>query len=216
MKFSDTVRSLTKKLADTVSATEAARNDIAEVRARIAELRRQLLEASEWPLPRADVSPRIRDVVQSAGDYWISTYGSSLIHGEAALASPTLLRGDQVQLPDYGKALMTWGAYCAAFPDQACACLEALVAKVQYQAGLPQAERPAVVERLTSELQALETREEAAIDEMNHAGVVIAHRPEVLSSAGSRRRWCTNVTGERWPIEPRARPPSTDGTRRAR
>lgn len=180
MRFANTVRSLTKKLADTVSATQAARIDIAEVRARIAELRQQVLEVTTCPLLITDVSQRIRDKVKSDGDHWVSTYGGSLIHGEIALLSPTVTHADQVRLPDYGKALATWGAFCAAFPDQAIAQLEALVARVHDSSGLPHAERPAVLERLTSELETLEAEEEAAIDEMNLAGVTIDHRPEVI------------------------------------
>jgi hypothetical protein len=188
MKFASTVRSLTKKLADTVNATQSARADIAEVRGRISDLQRQVREATEYALPRTDVSLRIREKVKEDGDYWISQYGNSLIIGEQALASPTVAVGG-VLLPGYGAQMMSWGATCAGDPARAEALLEAIVARVVYQQGPSIADRPAIHATLTRELQALEAEEEAAIDEMNTAGVQIAHRPEVIE----RRQLAANV-----------------------
>ena len=214
MKFAQTVRDLTKKLSDTVNVTQAARADITEVRTRISELQRHVQEASNFSLPRADVIARIREVVARDGDHWIREYGNSLIVGEVALASATVPDAGQVRLPGYGKDLMTWGAMCAGDPARAEAQLEALVARVQYAEGPSQADRPAILDRLTRELQELEADEEGAIDAMNAAGVQIAHRPEVVE----RREQAARVKEieERRSVDSRQRQAAIDNRPRTR
>ena len=162
------------KMKDTiVSATNAIMEQIRGTRARLVDLRQRQQRTELDPLPPGDVTRRNRRAVTESGEYFMKVHGEGIAR---ALRSPL---ADDFSTTDYGR-LMTWPAYCAAFPDQACAFLDALGARVPYEAGLPIADRPPALEQLQHEIDKLEAADEDAVDQAAAAGVHLEHRPEVL------------------------------------
>lgn len=189
------VATLKKKLAD---ATSTVHDEIAGLRVRILELRKQIERLEADRITRDDARAKIRAVVDRDRERWLREHANGLIYAEDALLKPSTpatsvalpgVRGN-LNVPD-GSALMSWGAFCVADPARAAAHLDALVGGCSYDSGLPMADRPALIERLTDELQELETADEDMVDAAAAAGVVIEHRPEVQqrrTDEANRRR----------------------------
>lgn len=183
-----TIASLLKSAAAKFAgATRDLKDELLKMRERIGATREQLRRLQEDRLPIAEV---VRDViprvVAEAGAFWLQDRGNALLAGNFALAAPSVTGSRQ--LPWAITDPLPWGAFCVAFPDQAAQLLEGLLRAVPYEEGLPSAERPALIERLTRELAELEAAEERFVDEAAEAGVVIEHRPEVITRRQNEAR----------------------------
>lgn len=163
------------KLAE---ATTNARLEIDAIRATITGLQRRLEIVTNGPLPAADVRVKIRACVDASAQYFVREHQAhGILFGSEGLARPDIQA--QRFSSRVGGTAMSWDALCVADRKRAVAHLEALIAGVDYEAGPPLAERPALLAQLTRELQELEAAEEQAVDEAVAAGVSIEHRPEV-------------------------------------
>jgi hypothetical protein len=180
------MKAIGAKLAGAVKAAGEVSNEVARLRAAIVEKRRELLHASEAPVPPADMGPRIAAHVREAGQVWLDSWGKGVILGEGGLADPKL-RGS-VRLPWSINAAPPWGAICASDPAGAEAFLSGIVARLAYEPGPAVSGRPALIARIEADLAELELSEVLLVDEAGAAGVVIEHRPEVLERRANEAR----------------------------
>lgn len=163
----------------TRTVTKTVTEGIAEVRAAIAEKRRELVNAKDAPVPPAELAERIAAWLDARAERGINQYARSIPvtfgrPNETVTRVPYHLAGelDTAVLLALGVSTLKRE-------------IPALVARLSYTPGPPSSERPALVERLERELAELEGAEEAAIDAAAEAGVVVQHRPEVLARRAS-------------------------------
>jgi hypothetical protein len=193
------VESLLGLKAKISRATSAIGDEIARLRAAIVEKRHTLKRMKNAAVPLEEIDVRIRDYVDLAGNWWLTHYGSGLIHSERALGDPDLKGAPR--LPWTLNEPLPWAAYCAAAPGAAVEILTALVRRVPFEAGPPSSARAGLVAQLEADLAALERAEEEAIDAANAAGIAIEHRADVAQrrtqEAESRRREEESVADRR-------------------
>lgn len=162
------------------SAADTAQRGIAKLRAEIPEKRRAITSATGAPLPIEDVDRRIDALVDGRRAAWLKEQHGALVR---AIGNPR----EREKLPRDWHDTVTWLELCGLFPELVKAQLHAAVRALPYEAGPAEADRARVVAKLERELQELEQTEEAAIDEAAAAGVVIAHRSEVVERRETER-----------------------------
>jgi hypothetical protein len=153
-------------------ATSSVAGDVQALRDQIREKREAVKNLTKATAPRSDLEQRIRDLVAKTGDGWVTREGWSVL---SHLGNPAR----RASVPwDAGKP-MPWDVLCAANPEAAVGLLIDLANRIEYTAGPPLAERPAMIAKLEAEIAQIEEGEERLVDEAAAAGLVIAHRPEV-------------------------------------
>ena len=167
-------------------AVDGVHTSITGLRAGIAERRARLNEVERGMLSREDLETRVDTVVRERAQAWLRDYGAALLHDDRSIVRAAVVGHPQI-LHDENR-LMTFPALCAADPTAASALVLAVVEQAGYQPGLPTSARVAEAKRLRQELAELEAAEERAIDEAADAGIVIAHRPEVVQRRADEQR----------------------------
>jgi hypothetical protein len=183
MSLVSTIRDLGQKLR---AATATITESIASARAEIAAKQHALGHAQRGPRPPAEVMEQFNVWVDAMTAHQAKEYGLGLVTLRFG-AAPGADHGGSPWTPN---AEMTWGFACLFLGAELKRRFAELVKSVPYEAGPAEADRLGVIERLTRELAAADAREEALIDEAAAAGVVIAHRPEVVErrTQEARRR----------------------------
>ncbi|MEP7307645.1 MAG: hypothetical protein ABJA98_19250 [Acidobacteriota bacterium] len=178
------VDTLTTVAAQLVSACAKVLEEDHQLRLRIAAHRRTLDHARDAPVPAAEIlRSRIPATVQEASGHFLSQYGRQIVQG---LGDPNLV--GSIRLPWDMDNPPSWAFLCASVPDLATTMLTRIVEQVPFEPSVPSTERPAHVQRLESELLALEQAEERLVDQARAAGVSIDHRPEVVTRRAQEAR----------------------------
>lgn len=173
------------ELSDALSAVRhasthwsSALDAIERFRAQLATRRKARMQAAQAPIPIEDVRRRIPVVVDQLRERFIADARAELLITRSALASPSLKRATQVQLP---MSLRAWlGPMAAARPADAEAALMAIFEALgPYPAGARLDERTELVAAMDAELREMEHAEELAVDDAQAAGIAIKHRPDV-------------------------------------
>ena len=176
-----------KKLA---AAVQTVHTEITNIRDLIARniARRTYLETA--PRSQAEVAATIRELVVLRATVWMQKYGQALVLGEFGIASPKIIKADNVALHGMfgSNPLDGFDALCVAHPDDAIAMLEAIVKRSGYVPGPSTHEREAESDRLSLECRDLEAAEEHLIDQASRANLVIDRRPEVIERRASAAR----------------------------
>jgi hypothetical protein len=118
------------------------------------------------------------------GQHWLDERGAAMLAADRSVARAGLVGDPSI----HGEQLLTWEARCALDPKWAVTQLKTLIRRVQVQTGLPESERPIVLEAIDREIADLEATEAEMVDEANAAGLVIAHRPEVIQRRAQEAR----------------------------
>lgn len=169
--------------AEIRQATATVQDNIAELRAAITAKRDELTRATRAAAPPAEVIERFDRWVDEMAAYHHREYGTGLVTQRFGAA-------EGPRAPWGLREAVTWGELCAFAGEVVKANFAQVVRTTEYTPGPASKDRGAIVARLEAELGELETREEQLVDEAGAAGVVIAHRPEVLErrTTEARRR----------------------------
>jgi len=179
MSIIDNLRAIRARMA---KATNSVSDDIQGLRAQIAAKREELKRLSSTAAPRAEIEERVHDLVAKTGENWIAREGWSVIYHLGSpvrsAAAPWMAKNGSIP----------WEVQCAADPKAAADMLLGLVARIEYAEGPALADRPALIAKAEADLADLEAGEEELVDEACEAGLVIAHRPEVVTRRGNAAR----------------------------
>jgi hypothetical protein len=161
-----------------LEAVKGAESNLGELRRRISDTKRELSKARNAPGPAEEIAAGIAT--------WIDQR-RTMISNEFGRMIP-LAFGHPIDRPHAPAGrdqeivfLLAADVLKAAIPN----VVKALPA---WEAGPPASRRAALVQRLAQELAELEAMEEAMVDEMNAAGIAVAHRPEVTQRRASEAR----------------------------
>lgn len=165
---------LTRKLSE---ASNAGRAEVSRFQRTIADKERQAPEIVGAAIPLRESDANVDAFVDEARADWFRKNGHSLTVGEAGFCRYQRNSGMVVDFDSFA-------ARCAFAPDEVKAELKQAVREAQrrleLKIGLPSEKRPDALAELVREIAALEVQEEAAVDELQAAGIQVEHRPKIL------------------------------------
>ncbi|MDP1568958.1 MAG: hypothetical protein Q8L86_03055 [Vicinamibacterales bacterium] len=157
------------------TATSASLAYIGELARRYTEARARLKALEAGAMSRREVEQLVRDQIARDGRAWLDEHGYALRQFIARARPRLKVR----HLPDYGRALVEWGALCASDPDGAYARVMTLIEANGYQPGPDAEQYKADVTALLTELASHERDHEHAVDAALEAGLQVEHLPHV-------------------------------------
>ncbi len=169
-----------------MAATAATADTLIDLRKNIATIRGQLSDLESKPLPRAELILHTQQYIDLAVARFIEKEGPTLVR---TLGAPR----DTPRLPQYMSDNDFFNVLLLSAARDA---VPSFVAKLEYEEGIPSAQRPALIEGLKQDLARLEVEDEKLVDDIcdtgraTGTGITAHHRPEVLQrrEAESRKR----------------------------
>ncbi len=178
MKLLDRIRTLGQEL---MAATSALTTNLADIRQQMKAKRDELQHATNAPRPPGEVIPRFNAWIDEEAANYRRREAAGLVIQRFGRRPGPLEPGHYANgAPFGGDTSVKWGELAFFCGDQLQAKFAELVRATPYTPGPPEAERAAVIERLTRELQAIEAQEETLIDDMCAQGITVQHRAEVI------------------------------------
>ena len=172
------------RVREVQEASATIHTNLADLREAIAAKGRAVNQARDGSLPLAEVIATFNRWVDETAEHQARQHGRSLVcHNFGAPRGHS-----SAHAPWAPSTTMEWGFVALFFGDQLKGRFAELARSIEYTPGPPAAERAAVVAQLARELAELESQEEALVDQAAEAGVVIAHRPEVVQRRENERR----------------------------
>jgi hypothetical protein len=174
-------------------------NEIHGLRNQLTAARDALRSATASLPPDAELVEQARALVQTAGARWAEEHAgfwAGSIAGRRVVnpagTGDTCYPG---HLPPLLNDPTPFGFDCLADPERMVRGITRLLAASPHRRGLARAERPAALAQLQATVTALESREEARVDQVLRLGaadpritVTIAHRPDVVARRERERR----------------------------
>ncbi len=173
--MSKTISTLRQKLA---GATQTLQSEVAGLRTQIAAKTKELSTAQGAPYPPDELAARMRAWLHAHLDHLHREYGRLVPNTMGPQEQTPRAPGGREELL---LVLLMRESLDAAIPG--------FIARLgDYGWGPPSAERPALIEKLSRELSELKQAEENVVDSAAAAGVMIAHREEVVQARAARAR----------------------------